>query len=148
METLTKVLSTPEDTEREASLFIDALEPETNGATLITLSGELGAGKTTFTQAVARALGVEEVVTSPTFVIEKVYGIPEGGKFERLIHIDAYRLGTASELTALGFGEITSHPGNLIFLEWPENVTGAADHATVRIVLEALPDGSRQITYA
>jgi tRNA threonylcarbamoyladenosine biosynthesis protein TsaE len=148
MDTLTKIIPTPEDMVLEAQAFIEALPVETEGATLVTLSGELGAGKTFFTQSVAQALGVGDVVNSPTFVIEKVYSIPEGSKFERLIHIDAYRLTNNSELTALGFGEIVSHPGNLIMLEWPENVVGVADHASVKILLEPLEDGSRQITYA
>jgi len=148
MDTLTKVIPTPEEMVLEARAFIEALPVETEGATLVTLSGELGAGKTTFTQAVAQALEVGDIVNSPTFVIEKVYNIPEGKKFQRLIHIDAYRLTNNGELTALGFGEIMSHPGNLIMLEWPENVAGVSDHAAVKILIEPLPDGSRQITYA
>ncbi len=134
MDTLTKIIPTPEAMASEAQAFIEALAVETEGATLVTLSGELGAGKTTFTQAVASALGVGDVVNSPTFVIEKVYNIPEGQKFQRLIHIDAYRLTNNGELTALGFGEIMSHPGNLILLEWPENVAGISDHAAVKIL--------------
>ena len=148
MDTLTKIISTPADMALEAQAFIEALAPETEGATLITLSGELGAGKTTFTQSVAQALGVADIVNSPTFVIEKVYGIPEGQRFQRLIHIDAYRLTNNGELNALGFGELMSHTGNLIMLEWPENVAGVSDQAAVKILLEPLPDGSRQITYA
>jgi tRNA threonylcarbamoyladenosine biosynthesis protein TsaE len=148
MDMLTKVIPTPEAMVLEAQEFVEALAPETEGATLVTLSGELGAGKTTFTQAIAKALGVADIVNSPTFVIEKVYGIPEGGKFQRLIHIDAYRLTNNGELTGLGFGELMSHPENLIMLEWPENVAGVADQAAVKILLEPLPAGSRQITYA
>ena len=148
MDSLVRTLNSPEDMEKEAERFIDALLPESNSGTLITLSGELGAGKTTFTQLIAKALGVEDTVTSPTFVIEKVYGIPEGKRFKRLVHIDAYRLGDAHELTSLGFGEVMSHPGNLVIVEWPENVTGITEQASVRILLEPFPDGSRQITYA
>jgi tRNA threonylcarbamoyladenosine biosynthesis protein TsaE len=148
MDTLTKVLPALEDMEAEARKFIEELPIEVQGATLVTLSGDLGAGKTTFTQFIAKALGIVDVVNSPTFVIEKIYTIPENPKFERLIHIDAYRLKDAGELTALGFGQLMSHEKNLIFLEWPENVVGISEHASIRIVLEALPDGSRQITYA
>ena len=147
-ETLTKIILTPEAMALEAQAFIELLPVETEGATLVTLSGDLGAGKTTFTQSVAAALGVGDIVNSPTFVIEKVYNIPEGKKFQRLIHIDAYRLTSNGELTALGFGELMSHPGNLIMLEWPENVSGISEHASVKILLESLDDGSRQITYA
>jgi tRNA threonylcarbamoyladenosine biosynthesis protein TsaE len=148
METLTRILQTTEEMRLEAIRCIEALRPDTASATIIAISGELGAGKTTFTQFIAQALGIEDIVQSPTFVIEKIYGIPEGQHFQRLIHIDAYRLTSASELAALGFGEVTSHPGNLIIIEWPENLTGISEQSAVRILLEVLPDGSRQITYA
>jgi tRNA threonylcarbamoyladenosine biosynthesis protein TsaE len=90
-------------------------------ATVVTLSGELGAGKTTFVQKVAHALGIEDRVTSPTFVLEKIYQLSEQ-RFERLIHIDAYRLDSSKELEALGFAELLADPKNLILLEWPERV--------------------------
>ena len=74
-----------------ARKFVASLMPHRDAATLVTLSGDLGAGKTTFTQGIARALGVEETVASPTFVIEKVY-VLTAQRWERLVHIDAYRL--------------------------------------------------------
>lgn len=132
----------------EARAFIEALDPEDRSATLVTLSGELGAGKTAFVQAVAAVLGVEGPITSPTFVIAKVYLLPEGQEFERLIHIDAYRLSSIGELNAIGFGEMVSNPKNLVMVEWPEQVGGLAEHASLNILIEPLPDGSRQITYA
>jgi tRNA threonylcarbamoyladenosine biosynthesis protein TsaE len=92
---------------------------------VVALSGELGAGKTTFVQGAAKALGVDESVTSPTFVLEKIYeltGSPGAGGFSHLIHIDAYRLKGAHELEVLGWKELIAEPGNLILLEWPERV--------------------------
>src|SRR3989338_11057767 len=86
-----RLLTTLTELEAEAARFVGSLTPREEGATLVTLAGELGAGKTAFTQAVAKALGVEESVTSPTFVLEKIYGLTKS-VFERLIHIDAYRL--------------------------------------------------------
>jgi tRNA threonylcarbamoyladenosine biosynthesis protein TsaE len=98
-----------------------SLSPREDCATVLALSGELGTGKTTFVQEVARHFGVSESVTSPTFVIEKVYEL-SGQKFGKLIHIDAYRLKTAPELEVLGWHDIASDPHNLILLEWPERV--------------------------
>src|ERR1700733_3565857 len=69
-------------------------------ACVVGLYGDLGSGKTTFTQAVAKILGITEVVNSPTFVIEKIYKL-EHERFEHLIHIDAYRLEKSSELEKL-----------------------------------------------
>lgn len=117
-----------------------------SGATLVTLSGELGAGKTAFTKAAAKALGVEEIITSPTFVLEKIYLLGEQ-PFKRLIHIDAYRLEKGADLAPLGFDELMQDAGNLILLEWPEKVDDVLPAATVRISLTVNPDGSRIIFY-
>ena len=97
------------------------LKPRTDGATVVGLYGDLGSGKTAFTQAVAETLGVLYTVVSPTFVIEKIYEL-EFKKFTHLIHIDAYRLENSSELLHLGWQEIISDPGNLVIVEWPERV--------------------------
>lgn len=131
----------------EATAFVHTLSPRAEGATLVTLSGELGAGKTAFTKEVAKALGVEEVITSPTFVLEKVYAL-QGAAFKRLVHIDAYRLEAASELGPLGFDELMKDAGNLVMLEWPQMVRDALPAAAVAISLKALPDGAHTIAYA
>ncbi|KKW44463.1 MAG: hypothetical protein UY94_C0023G0005 [Parcubacteria group bacterium GW2011_GWA2_56_21] len=146
-----KVIQTLRELEAEAADFVRSLMPEA-GATLVTLSGELGAGKTAFTKSVAKAFGVEETVNSPTFVLEKIYFLPRelGGrtsKFARLVHIDAYRLEKGSDLAALGFDELLQDPGNLIMLEWPENVAEALPAPAVRVMLTALPDGSHTLAY-
>ncbi len=90
-------------------------------AAVLALYGDLGAGKTAFTKGVARALGVQGDVTSPTFVIEKIYALAHP-TFARLIHIDAYRLANADELRALGWDDIVRDPGNLIVVEWADRV--------------------------
>src|SRR3990167_6998785 len=116
-----KELNSLDDLAQEAAALAARLMPKEDGATLVTLSGELGAGKTSFTQALARAYGVEEQVTSPTFVLEKIYALPSSA-FARLVHIDAYRLKDGSEIAPLGFDELMRDPGTLIVLEWPERV--------------------------
>lgn len=141
-----KIVSTLADLELEASRFIASLTLGAE-ATLVTLSGELGAGKTAFTKAVARTLGVEETVTSPTFVLEKIYELPEGQVFTRLIHIDAYRLEKGSDLTPLHFDDYRKDPRTLILLEWPEKVADALPTPTKHLTLSLNTDGSRTITY-
>jgi len=141
-------IKTLAELEEEAGRFVNALAPKDASATLATLSGELGAGKTAFTKAVANALGIEEIVTSPTFVLEKIYQL--GGlasKFVRLVHIDAYRLENGVDLAPLGFDELMKDSGNLILLEWPEKVADALPEPSVRISLTANHDGSRTISY-
>ena len=132
--------------QEEAADFVSALEPGAS-ATLVTLSGELGAGKTSFAQGVARALGVTDAVTSPTFVLEKVYELPPDQKFGRLVHIDAYRLAGGSDLTSLDFDEILRDSANLVLLEWPERVAGALPALACAITLEVAPEGGRIISY-
>lgn len=107
-------------TEQIAKDFVSRLfDYSKSNAFVLALSGELGAGKTTFVQFVAKALGITEQITSPTFVIEKIYKI-EHPVFERMIHVDAYRLESEGELKNLGWEEIVSNPKNLILIEWPE----------------------------
>lgn len=133
---------------QEAERFVHDLASREDGSTFVTLSGELGAGKTAFVQAVAHTLGITDPITSPTFVIEKVYALGEGKRFDRLVHIDAYRLSEDPELAAIGFERLLTEPRNLIMLEWPERVPGFGARADVRITLRALDDGSRHLTYA
>lgn len=99
-------------------------------AHIVGLKGELGAGKTTFVQLVARELGVADTVGSPTFVIAKTYPI-DHAPFSRLVHIDAYRLASGEE-SGIGWTAYASDPANLVFVEWPENLTGfPSDAATL-----------------
>jgi tRNA threonylcarbamoyladenosine biosynthesis protein TsaE len=123
---------TVEEMRSLAAQFAREVMPQDRHATLVALSGDLGAGKTTFAQAVAKALGVEEDVTSPTFVIEKIYKL-SGQKFDRLVHIDAYRLESPHEIEVLGFKELLRDPKNLILLEWPERVAGLLPEDAVKV---------------
>ena len=136
-----------EEFENEAARFAGALGRSEYGASLVALSGELGAGKTAFTKAVARALGVDEVVSSPTFVLEKLYTLPDGETFKRLIHIDAYRLEKGSDLDALQLYELMRDDSNLILLEWPERVAHSLPPVVGKISFTVLPDGARKISY-
>ena len=124
-----------EETQKIANDFVTSLSPRPGlgdsdeGATVVGLYGELGAGKTAFTQAVAKALGVEEKVASPTFVIMKVYELKNyqgvaliSKPFQHLVHIDAYRMDSSDELARIGWKDIISNPKNLVLIEWPERV--------------------------
>ncbi len=136
-----------EELEKEGEYFAQTLSAK-ESATLVTLSGELGAGKTAFTQSIARALGVVDAVTSPTFVLEKIYELPRGSGFSKLVHIDAYRLKSGAELKALGFSELLEDGGNLILLEWPERVADVLPRPAVALTLTPNEDGSRTFAYA
>lgn len=90
-------------------------------ALVVGLSGHLGAGKTAFVKKLAELLDIKEDITSPTFVIMKIYKINHV-QWKRLIHIDVYRLERREELEALRWEELVTDPHNLILMEWPENV--------------------------
>lgn len=99
-------------------------EAHTHRATVLALSGDLGAGKTAFTKLLAQHLGITETVVSPTFIIAKFYEIsPTVSPWKHLVHIDAYRLESWAELEILKFDEVFSDPQNLVIIEWPEQVT-------------------------
>lgn len=115
-----------------ATRFMRSVAPRISGATVVALSGDLGAGKTTFAQALARALGVEEAITSPTFTIEKIYALKDR-LWQRLVHIDAYRLKGPHELEALDWREMITDPGNLVVIEWPERIAESLPEGAIRI---------------
>ena len=115
-------------------------------ATIVALSGDLGAGKTTLTQSIAKHLGVIENVASPTFVIMKSYPITKGD-YRQLVHIDAYRLNSTSELLKLGWDALVSDPNNLIIIEWPERVPEAITPDAHRITLTHIDDELRSILH-
>src|SRR3989344_4654116 len=127
--------------------------PEGNErAIILALIGELGAGKTTFVQALAKELGVEDTVQSPTHVLMKSYPISQGdtlklglskvSPYKKLVHIDAYRLEKAEEFAALKPETFLNDPKNLVCIEWPERVEGKLPTPDVVLKFSAdLPDG-------
>ena len=118
-------------------------------AALIALSGDLGAGKTTFTQALAAELGVPETVQSPTYVLMKSYPISYKG-FTRLIHIDAYRFETPREFAALRPETFMQDPTALVVVEWPEHMEGAlpAPDVFIKFSSQDAGEGERYIEVA
>jgi len=121
------------------------ISARTDHAVIVGLFGDLGSGKTTFTQALGKHLGVKEVITSPTFVIEKIYRLNGQSNFKNLIHIDAYRLDSGKELTNLGFEEISRDPNNLILIEWPERVADILPPDLIKINFKFVSENEREI---
>ena len=139
------------ETDKVAQDFLNKLSPKDDSATIVGLFGDLGSGKTTFTQALAKHLNVSEVVTSPTFVIEKIYLLNRSESFppvfERLIHIDAYRLDSGKELLSLQFAEIQKDPKNLILIEWPERVVDILPADLIKINFKFVSENEREILF-
>ncbi len=142
-----KTLHNLTETQNFAKEFVKNLAPQEHKATVLGLYGDLGAGKTSFTQGLAQALGVSETVVSPTFVIEKIYTL-EGQKFSHLIHIDAYRIEKSDEMLHLGWQEIIANPQHLIVVEWPELIADIMpEHIQVKLEHSAENERSIEITH-
>lgn len=153
-----RTISSLEEMADFAKEVLENIEPSESSATVLSLKGDLGAGKTAFVKALAAELGVEEHVTSPTFVIMKSYGlhddevtsskeqVPNKGRFKTLIHVDAYRLESAHELTILGWKNIMAEPSTLIALEWPERVPEAVPEGAIKIEFEYVDEHTRHVS--
>ena len=110
------------------------------GGTVIAMYGDLGAGKTAFVRGMAKGMGLECRVTSPTFTIVNEYlGDRE------LIHFDMYRLGSADELFDIGWEDYLSR-GAVCAVEWSENVEDAFTGDEISLTIEKIDDDKRRIT--
>ncbi len=98
---------------------------------LVTLAGDLGAGKTTLVQAICRGLRVTEPVTSPTYALVHEYAAPKA----RVVHCDLYRLETPREVTLLGLDDILGDPTAIVLVEWPERAGDLLPTPTLAVSL-------------
>lgn len=134
-----------EEFQKIAQDFAGKVAPVPNRATVIGLYGNLGAGKTTFVQALAKALGVTETVNSPTFLIFKRYTLHDS-RYTNLIHTDAYRLKSSDELRRLCFNELLADPHNLILIEWADRVADLLPKDHIQLHFEFVGDTTRSIS--
>ena len=111
--------------------------------TVFALYGKMGAGKTTFVKALCQELGVEDVVTSPTFAVINEYRSDIAG--ELIYHFDFYRIKKLEEVYDMVY-EDYFYSGALCFIEWPELVEELLPGNTVKVTIEELEDGSRKLT--
>ena len=112
-------------------------------STVFAFYGNMGAGKTTFVKAVCEELGVDDVITSPTFSIVNEYRSEQTG--ELIYHFDFYRVKKIEEVYDMGF-EDYFYSGALCFIEWPELCEEVVPDDTVKVSINEEPDGSRTIT--
>ncbi len=101
----------------------------------------MGAGKTTFIKAICEELGVEDVITSPTFAIVNEYTDGEGAP---VYHFDFYRIKKMEEVYDMGADDYF-YSGNRCFMEWPELIEEALPEDVVKVTITPQPDGSREV---
>lgn len=124
---------------------VSALEilKETEPHRVFAFEGQMGAGKTTFIKKLCEEMGSADIVNSPTFAIVNVYDVEQPYKGE-VYHFDCYRLKDIRE--AMDFGaEEYLYSGNYCFIEWPEKIEALLPDDTVRVKIEPMLDGSRQL---
>jgi tRNA threonylcarbamoyladenosine biosynthesis protein TsaE len=145
------VLNLPSMKQTARDILLSFYELENSPtATLVSLSGDLGSGKTTFTQYIGKSLGIMEKINSPTFVISKKYTIPKTSifskKWKHLIHIDAYRLEGSNESENIGLSEQLNNSENIIFIEWPEMIQKSLPKDSIWLNFKYISEDAREIT--
>lgn len=138
MKHITHTSSSVEETKELATRILrEALKEKRNGALVLALEGELGAGKTHFAKGVASYLGIERNITSPTFVLMKRYG--------NFYHLDCYRVHASNEILDLGWEEIISDTGNIVLVEWAERIKDILPPGTIWLHFKNKGENKREI---
>lgn len=126
----------------ETVLIAQEFAKKLKAGDVLCLRGEMGAGKTVFTNGLCRALGVTDYVTSPTFTIVNEY---DGENF-RVYHFDMYRIEDEDELLEIGFDEYLSS-GGVCVIEWPQNVEKSLPKKRFEIEISKVSENERIITF-
>ena len=129
-----------ETIDEAARQFIDNM----GRARVFAFYGKMGAGKTTFVKAVCRRLGVDDVITSPTFAIVNEYTSATTG--DTIYHFDFYRIKKLDEVYDMGYEEYF-YGGNLCFIEWPELVESLLPEDAVKVTISEAEDGTRTVSF-
>ena len=134
------VITNLEDLDRAAGEFLQKIK----GHTLVAFYAPMGAGKTTFTTAICKALGVQEdAISSPTFAIVNEYRAASG---KPVFHFDFYRIDNPAEALDIGLYDYLDS-GCLCLMEWPENIENLLPEETLRVQISVQPDGSRLLSW-
>ena len=119
------------------------------GGEILALIGELGAGKTVFVKGLAKGLGVKNIITSPTFVLMKIYNSKNQKikklKNQKFIHIDAYRLNDGQALEEIGALEYFGDENAIVAIEWADRVKDILPKSAIKIKFKILKDNQREI---
>lgn len=116
------------------------------GGSIMTFTGDLGAGKTAIIKSIARHLGIPNELTSPTFTLMNVYPVLNHPSIKTLVHIDTYRLKDEQELIEIGVEDYLGRPGITTLIEWPEKVANLLTQKKVtNVFIDHLDETSRSI---
>lgn len=137
-----KVLTT---SEAQTQALAAKIAKKLQGGETLALLGDLGAGKTAFTKGLAKALGIR-AVSSPTFVLMKVYKIKKHRCLKQLVHVDAYRIASGESLRAIGLLDYIGQPDTIVLIEWADRVSDILPKNVLRLRFAHEKEDNRTIT--
>lgn len=140
--------------EEETKEIAQKLAQNLQGGEVVALSGDLGSGKTVFVKGLAEGLGIQDIVTSPTFVLMKLYAVPKTFRnlkgtrhdIQHLLHVDTYRLTIPQELIDIGLLDYLGKQDTVVAIEWPEKISLILkDRTVIYIKIVHREESKRQI---
>ena len=134
------IIKSPETIRESAKAFVEAM----GDSTIFAFYGSMGAGKTTFIKAICEEMGVEDVITSPTFAIVNEYRSATSG--ELIYHFDFYRIKKQEEVYDMGYEDYIES-GAVCFMEWPELIEELLSEDVVKVSIKQQEDGSRIVEW-
>lgn len=137
-----KVITT---SEKQTFTLAKNLAKTLTGGEVITLQGNLGAGKTVFTKGLAAGLGIKKIVNSPTFVLMNIYEVKHP-MIKQLVHIDCYRLKNPKDIIDIGATEYFNQPDTVVVIEWAEKIKNILPRSRFNISINLKGETSRQIS--
>src|SRR5438105_14998949 len=138
----TSITNSSEETQKLGINFAKQLK----AGDVLALHGDLGSGKTTFVQGIAKGLGINNKVISPTFIVIRQHEISSQKNLQYLYHVDLYRLEDEKDIAGLGVTEIISDSSNITAIEWPEKMGKLLPKKRYNIFFENLDTSKRKIT--
>jgi tRNA threonylcarbamoyladenosine biosynthesis protein TsaE len=114
------------------------------GGEVVALSGDLGAGKTIFTKGLAQGLGYKKVITSPTFVLMKVYN-PDNAAVKNFVHVDCYRIDGEDDLYGIGFNDYLGRSDTVVAIEWAEKIKGLLKKTKGKVINVKIKSGREDL---
>ncbi len=134
------------NSEKETFDLAKSYAHELKGGEVLALTGDLGAGKTVFAQGLGRGLGAKKNISSPTFVIMKVYSLSKDD-LSNFCHIDAYRTGSSQEILDIGLNDYLESKDSVVLIEWAEKIQDVLPKKCRKIKIEHLGPSSRKISF-
>lgn len=130
---------------KETQKLGEKLATDLKGGQILALYGELGSGKTTFVQGLARGLGIRRRIISPTFVFIRQYPVTDHRSLITFYHVDLYRIDKIEDTRGLGLEEILSDPGDVTAIEWAEKIKKILPKKRIDIYFEYVKNNQRRI---